>query len=132
MDAEGQRSKFEENYTNLLLSEGIGPDSVSGYFERRGNGEYASVRTKAAFWGWLRGQEVLALAIPTSQQALSLGERIARLRAASGMTQRELAAKVGVTWSMICKYENGHCTPRKRVLWALEEVLAGEGRGPDE
>ena len=61
-------------------------------------------------------------------------DKLIRLRASKGLTQRELAAMAGVSWSQISKYESGKSKPRKKVLWSLEEALgvsAGELQGSD-
>lgn len=39
-------------------------------------------------------------------EKLSIGEQIARLRHGSGLTQKELATKIGTTASAISRYEN--------------------------
>jgi transcriptional regulator with XRE-family HTH domain len=54
-------------------------------------------------------------------------DKLIRLRTQKGLTQRELAAMVGVSWSQISKYESGKSKPRKKALWALEEALGCAG-----
>lgn len=51
------------------------------------------------------------------------GKRLARARAASGMTQRELAEAVGITWSQISRYEASKARPRLAILMKLAENL---------
>lgn len=48
---------------------------------------------------------------------------LALLRAQRGLTQRELAAKVGIAWSMISKYESGQSKPRLKTLLKLADAL---------
>ena len=48
-----------------------------------------------------------------------------------GLTQRQLAAMLGVDFSFISKVENGHLRPGKPVLRRLAAFLADEG-GSDE
>lgn len=51
------------------------------------------------------------------------GKRLARARAAAGMTQRELAEAIGITWSQISRYEASKARPRLAVLMKLAETL---------
>lgn len=53
-------------------------------------------------------------------------KRLAHARAVCGMTQRELADAVGITWSQISRYEAGKAHPRLAVLMKLAEVLGVE------
>ncbi|NNJ16337.1 helix-turn-helix domain-containing protein [Pseudomonas putida CSV86] len=50
-------------------------------------------------------------------------DKLIRLRTQKGLTQRDLAAMAGLSWSQISKYESGKSKPRKKALWALEEAL---------
>ena len=52
---------------------------------------------------------------------MSIGENIARLREERGLTQRDLAANVGVSQSMIAQIERG----TKTVTYPLAKVIAG-------
>ena len=54
-------------------------------------------------------------------------DKLIRLRTQKGLTQRDLASMVGVSWSQISKYESGKSKPRKKALWALEEALECPG-----
>lgn len=58
----------------------------------------------------------------------SFAETLARIRAQKGLTQRDLAAMIGVSWSQISKYESGKSKPRMKILWRLEEALECPGR----
>lgn len=51
------------------------------------------------------------------------GERIAALLKEKGMTQRELAERVGATESAMSKYVNGEREPRAEVLANIATVL---------
>lgn len=51
------------------------------------------------------------------------GERIAALLKEKGMTQRELADRVGATESAMSKYVNGEREPRAEVLANIATVL---------
>lgn len=52
------------------------------------------------------------------------GERIREARLRAGMTQTELADKVGLKFSAICKYEKGRVVNlRRETLLALSEAL---------
>lgn len=53
----------------------------------------------------------------------SLSEWLIRARSANGLTQRDLAAKVGLAFSMISKYETGHSVPRATTLMKLRAAL---------
>lgn len=54
-------------------------------------------------------------------------DKLIRLRTQKGLTQRDLAAMAGLSWSQISKYESGKSKPRKKALWALEEALECPG-----
>jgi len=44
-----------------------------------------------------------------------IGRNISRLRQDAGLTQQELAEKVGVTWEMISRYERGESSPMSKI-----------------
>ena len=52
----------------------------------------------------LRHYKLVHIDLPSDE---SVGERMARLRKGHGLTQRELAAKIGVSRSVIMDYERG-------------------------
>lgn len=52
---------------------------------------------------------------------MSVGENIKRLREAASLSQRELAAAVGVNQSMIAQIERG----TKAVSYSLAKAIAG-------
>jgi len=51
-----------------------------------------------------------------------IGLQIKKARLESQMTQADIAKKIGVTWEMISRYENGKSSPRKN-LEKIAEVL---------
>ena len=48
----------------------------------------------------------------SDSQRMRIGQRIAQLRKEAGMSQAELAEKIGVTRRVICSYENDKSRPR--------------------
>ena len=55
---------------------------------------------------------------------MTTGDRIRQARMAKGMTQEELAAKLGVKFGVISKYETGRVKNLKReTIAALAEIL---------
>jgi transcriptional regulator with XRE-family HTH domain len=53
----------------------------------------------------------------------SLKYNILERRLELGLSQRQLAERVGVSQPTICDYENGHLQPRLGVLRLLSETL---------
>lgn len=54
---------------------------------------------------------------------MSLGTRLRKFRKEAGLTQRELAGKIGVTESAVRNYELGYRNPNKANMAALAKVL---------
>ena len=54
---------------------------------------------------------------------MAIGERLRLARRAAGLSQRELARKIGVSAMAISKYERGSATPRSDVLLRLARAL---------
>lgn len=54
----------------------------------------------------------------------SLGTRIAQLRQDRGWTQKELAAKAGITQNHVSRIEKGRMIPRRGTLNALAEAFS--------
>jgi len=54
----------------------------------------------------------------------SLGARVKALRKARGLTQKDLAQKLGVTFGQLNKYESGLNSPSPDLLIALADQLA--------
>jgi transcriptional regulator with XRE-family HTH domain len=53
---------------------------------------------------------------------IEVGRLIRGLRKKSGLTQQELATKLGITWEMISRYERGRSSAMNKIL-ELAEVL---------
>lgn len=51
------------------------------------------------------------------------GERIKELREKSGMTQTELAEKIGVSKSVISAYEKGIRNPSHKILESISDIF---------
>lgn len=54
---------------------------------------------------------------------MTVGERMACLREARGLTREQLAKKVGVTRQMIYKYESNITDPRLLIFTCIADVL---------
>ena len=54
---------------------------------------------------------------------MAIGERIKQLRTIAGLTQSELAEKVGLTYVQIGRYETGKSNPSSKVLQKLASTL---------
>lgn len=54
---------------------------------------------------------------------MTLGENIKRKRAERDLDQQELAAKIGVSKSHICRIEKGSITPSLEVITKLADTL---------
>lgn len=54
---------------------------------------------------------------------MTIGEKISELRRNAGLTQRDLALKIGVTPSAVGNYEQGVSFPREEVLFRLFSAL---------
>ena len=54
---------------------------------------------------------------------MSIGETITRKRKALGMTQKELAERVGVSQVSIYMYESGETTPKALIVGKLASAL---------
>ena len=58
-----------------------------------------------------------------------LGDRLARLRRAKGLSKTDLAGRLGVTVTSICYWEQGRSRPRLARLQSLADLL---GTSPTE
>lgn len=56
-------------------------------------------------------------------QAQNVGERIKAAREHAGLTQEDLAKKLGVRAITVSRWERGQQTPSKKTLKRLEEIL---------
>lgn len=54
---------------------------------------------------------------------MTIGERIKAARKSAGMSQKDLAAKMGVTQSNISQYENDYATPSMATLFKYADAL---------
>lgn len=57
----------------------------------------------------------------------AMGKRIQELRKAEGLTQNQLAQKIGVSMAAIRNYENGLREPNSRAMAALERYFKVSG-----
>ena len=53
----------------------------------------------------------------------TIGKNIARLRKENGMTQEALAAKLGVSFQAVSRWENGVTTPDVDTLLAVAAIM---------
>ncbi len=49
------------------------------------------------------------------------------IRSRIGLTQEQLAAKLGVTFGSVNRWENGHVTPSRLALRQIEDLLRSMG-----
>lgn len=56
----------------------------------------------------------------------ALGEKLRRLRKAQGLTQGELAEKVGVSINTIVRYETGKYSPKVKILELITKELGAK------
>lgn len=56
----------------------------------------------------------------------ALGEKLRRLRKAQGLTQGELAEKVGVDIKTIVRYETGKNSPKVEILELITKELGAK------
>jgi transcriptional regulator with XRE-family HTH domain len=61
---------------------------------------------------------------PIERRQAALGVRLRSLRLAVGLDQRALAARLGITHSMVSKYEGGRRTPTAAMLDRIATALA--------
>jgi transcriptional regulator with XRE-family HTH domain len=71
----------------------------------------------AAQWGWHIDQD------QEGQAAMPLAERIRQLRKEAGLSQAELADKIGADPGRVSRYEAGRITPSADALVRLAETL---------
>lgn len=66
-----------------------------------------------------------------SLEVAGIGARIRLLREQLGLTQEKLAARLGVAFPTVNRWENGHTQPSPLALRQIEALLAeaGEARG---
>jgi transcriptional regulator with XRE-family HTH domain len=71
----------------------------------------------AAQWGWHIDQD------QEGQAAMPLAERIRQLRKEAGLSQAELAGKIGADPGRVSRYEAGRITPSAEALVRIAETL---------
>ncbi len=74
--------------------------------------------------GWNPRRIVHAEACDLSNRK-DTGKMIRKLRTAKGLTQEQFAAKVGVTFSTVNRWENGRGTPSPLAMRRIEELRKG-------
>lgn len=57
------------------------------------------------------------------------GQTIKELRDRLGLTQEQFAARIGVTFSTVNRWENGHAKPSKLAELALRSLSSVEAAG---
>jgi transcriptional regulator with XRE-family HTH domain len=82
--------------------------------------------------GALRRDQGRALCLPCLHNSphAPFGQRLKALRLAAGLTQGELAARVGVTPSCLCVYEACQKEPKRSTLDRLIDGLSAKPGGP--
>jgi transcriptional regulator with XRE-family HTH domain len=70
-----------------------------------------------------RPYPVLVMARPTSKRATDFGNRLAHARKAAGLTQSELAARLGVSQQMIDYYERRASNPTAAFIQKAAKAL---------
>lgn len=62
----------------------------------------------------------------------STGDLERQLRTCLGLTQEKLAARLGVTFPTINRWENGRANPSPLALKQIEDLLAALGKDGDD
>jgi len=55
----------------------------------------------------------------------AVAEMVRKLRTKLGLTQEQFAAKIGVTWSTVNRWENGRGNPSPLAIRRIEELREG-------
>lgn len=63
-----------------------------------------------------------------AEKSQDLGKLVKSLRDLLGLSQEKLAAKVGVTFSSVNRWENGHTKPSPLAMKQIEELLVSLGK----
>ena len=66
---------------------------------------------------------ILAIMARSQKSRTHFGERLARLRKAKGLTQRQLAAQIGVSQRVVTYYENESSYPPVHLLPKLASIF---------
>lgn len=59
----------------------------------------------------------------TKQEDIRLSEMVKELRSQLELTQEQFAAKIGVTWSTVNRWENGRGKPSPLALGHVVEIV---------
>ncbi len=59
-----------------------------------------------------------------------IGKLIRELRLETGLTQEQFASTLGVTYSTMNRWENGHSKPSPLAMQKVEEMLGSMGKLP--
>lgn len=54
---------------------------------------------------------------------MNIGEAIKKMRASRGLSQKELAEKIGMSATALCNIEKGHCFPSKDTIKAICDAM---------
>jgi transcriptional regulator with XRE-family HTH domain len=65
-------------------------------------------------------------------QQPEIGKLILKLRTIAGLTQEEFATSLGVTFSTVNRWENGHAKPSRLAMHRIEEMLQDIGEQGEE
>jgi len=65
-------------------------------------------------------------------QQPEVGKLILKLRTITGLTQEEFATSLGVTYSTVNRWENGHAKPSRLAMYRIEEMLEEIGEQGQE
>jgi putative transcriptional regulator len=65
-------------------------------------------------------------------QPASTGDLVRQLRTRLGLTQEKLAARLGVTFPTINRWENGRAKPSPLALKQIEDLLTALGKDGDD
>jgi putative transcriptional regulator len=65
-------------------------------------------------------------------QQPEVGKLILKLRTITGLTQEEFATSLGVTYSTVNRWENGHAKPSRLAMHRIEEMLEEIGEQGQE
>ena len=66
-----------------------------------------------------------------SKKNAAVAEMIRKLRAKLGLTQEQFAARVGVTWSTVNRWENGRGKPSPLAMRQIEDLKARTDDGKE-
>lgn len=65
-------------------------------------------------------------------QQVGVGKLVRDLRSRLGLTQEKLAARLGVTYPTINRWENGRANPSPLALRQIEDLLVALGKDGDD